>query len=128
MAIARSAGALYGTDETTLGASLANNALVSGSEVDVLGDNTSVGDIWLYLVFTSTVAVGTLDIKINSRRVTGQAYASVNYTRSYAPANTTQKIFMGKIPASRYMQADFKNNATGAAMTFSLLYELEKLS
>lgn len=127
MALARSTGALIGTDETTL-QSIANNATQTGSEVDVLGDNASVGDVWLYAVITSTVTAGTIDIRVNSRRVTGQAYAKTNFEISIAPTNGTQKVPLGKRPASRYMTSDVKNNATGASASVSILYELEKLS
>lgn len=127
MTIARSTGALFGTDETTL-TSVANNATGNGSEKDILADNTSVGDMWLYAVITSTVTAGTIDIKVNNIRVTGQVYAKVNFERSIAPTNGTQKIPLGRCPASRYMQCDVKNNATGASATVSVLYELEKLS
>jgi hypothetical protein len=126
MAITRSTGALIGTDETT-GDTITNTSTDTGAEVDVLGDNTSIGEVEIYLVFTSTVTAGTLDITINKRRVTGQAYAKVSAELSVAPINGTQKIPLGRRPASRYMQASIKNNATGASATnVSLLYELFK--
>lgn len=128
MSIARSTGALIGTDEST-GDTIANNATDTGAEVDILGDNTSTGDLEIFLVFTSTVTAGTLDIKINSRRVTGQAYSKVSFERSVAPINGTQKIPLGTVRASRYMNAEIKNNGTGAnATNVALLYALTKLS
>ena len=138
MAITRSTGALLGMDEST-GVSAASNATIATSfantsganannDVDVLSDNTSVGDLWLYAVITSTVTAGSLDITINNRRVSGQAYARTGISRSLAPTNGTQKIPMGKIPASRYMAASCLNNATGASATVAVLFELEKLS
>lgn len=139
MAITRSTGALLGTDEST-GVSCANNATVqttlantpnnanSNNDVDVLGDNTSVGDLWLYAVITSTVTAGTLDITINNRRASGQAYARTGISRSVTPTNGTQKIPLGRVPASRYMAVSCLNNATGASATVAILFELEKLS
>lgn len=128
MGLTRSTGALIGTNEST-GVTIANNGTEVGSEVDVLGDNASVGDLWLYLVFTSTVTAGTLDIKINARRVSGQAYSKTAFEISVPPINGTQKIPLGKRPASRYMSAEIKNNATGASATnVALLFELEKLT
>jgi hypothetical protein len=126
MSISRSTGSLIGTDESS-GDSIANNATDTGGEVDVLGDNTSVGEIELYLVFTSTVTAGTLDVTINKRRVSGQAYAKLGPEISVAPINGTQKIPLGRRPAGRYMQASVKNNSTGASATnVALLYELFK--
>ena len=138
MAITRSTGALLGTDEST-GVSVASNAMVAttsantgganaNNDVDVLGDNTSVGDLWLYAVVTSTVTAGSLDITINNRRLSGQAYARTGISRSLAPTNGTQKIPLGRIPASRYMAVSCLNNATGASATVAVLFELEKLS
>lgn len=127
MAITRTTGAFVGTDETTLQA-IANNATQTGSEVDLLADNTSVGDVWLYAVITSTVTAGTVDITVNTRRVTGQAYARTSASRSIAPTNGTQKVPLGKVPAARYMNVNVTNNNTGASASVSILYELEKLS
>lgn len=128
MAIARSTGAFIGTDEST-GATIANNATEIGSEVDVLGDDASAGDLELFLVFTSTVIAGTVDVRINKRRVTGQAYQKTSFERSVAPINGTQKIPLGRVPASRYMSVDVRNNATGANATNVFVgYELTKLS
>ena len=125
MAITRSVGAFIGMDETT-GQAVANSATVSGSEIDLLGDNASVGDVWLYAVITSTVTSGSIDITLNNRRVSGQAYARPAISRSVPPMNGTQKVPLGKMPASRYMAATVTNNATGVSATVALLYELEK--
>ncbi len=127
MTIARSTGAFVGTDESTLQA-IANNATHTGTEVDVLGDDVSVGELWLYIVITSTVTVGAIDLRVNSRRVTGQAYQTVTYQRKISPTNGTQKIPLGKYQASRYMTVDVFNNATGASASVFVGYELEKLS
>lgn len=127
MAIAVSTGAFVGTDETTL-QSIANNATQTGSEVDLLADNASAGDVEIYAVITSTVTAGTIDITINKRRVTGQAYTMPSVTRSYAPTNGTQKLYIGTFRATRYMQVSVTNNATGASASVSILYKLTKLS
>lgn len=125
--IARSTAALFGTDETT-GTSIANNATGTGSEKDVLGDDTSVGEMAIFALITSTVTAGSIDIKINPIRVSGQVYSKIQFERSIAPINGTQKVPLGRIPASRYMNSETKNNATGASATVSILYELFKLS
>lgn len=128
MAVARSTGAFLGTSESS-GSTIANNASSAGSEIDVLGDNTSDGVIDLYLVFTSTVTAGSIDTKINRHRVTGGAYDQVSYQFAVSPINGTRKVWLGRLPASRYMSATVLNNATGASATnVAVLYELAKFS
>lgn len=116
MSIARSTLAFIGTSETT-GDTIANNATDAGAEVDVLGDNTSTGEIELYLSFTSTVTAGTLDITVNKRRVSGQNYQGLAANFSVTPINGTQLVPLGRYSASRYMQVSVLNNATGASAT-----------
>lgn len=128
MALARSTGALLGTDESS-GSTISNNATGSGSQVDLLGDDTSAGEITLYLCATSTVAVGTLDVFINFQRVTGAAYTTLSARFSVVPINGSIKYPLGTIRASRFVKGNVLNNATGASATnVSLLYELTKLS
>jgi hypothetical protein len=128
MALARSTGVFLGTDEST-GVTIANNATTTGSEVDLLGDNTSVGDAWFYAVFTGAGTTGTLDLKFNPRRVSGQAYSKVNFEISIPPISGAQKIPLGKRPVSRYMNIEAKNNGTGGNLTnVTIGYELEKAS
>lgn len=125
MSIARSTFAFVGTDETT-GTAVANNATANGAEVDVLGNDTSVGDLELYAVITSTVAVGTIDVTINKRRLSGQAYNPVSAQYSVPPINGTIKRYLGRVKASRFMSADAFNNATGASATVAILAEAFK--
>ncbi len=129
MAIARSTLAFLGTDETT-GASISNGATSSGSEVDVLGDNTSSGELEVFLCFTSTTTAGTCEVTINKRRVTGAAYKAVTGQPDYVaiPTNGTQKIPLDRIPASRYMQVDVKNNGGAGFTNVAVLGELTKYS
>jgi hypothetical protein len=128
MSIARSTFAFLGTDEST-GVTVANSSVTSGSEVDVLGDNTSTGTLDLYLVFTSTVTAGSLDVRLNPRRVTGQAYTARSYQWTAYPISGTQKFFLGTVKASRFMSVDVNNNATGASATnVAVLAELTKVS
>jgi hypothetical protein len=126
MATSRTTGALVGTDESTL-QSIGNGATHSGSEVDVLGDNTSFGEAWAYVVITGT-AVSTIEIWFNQRRVTGQAYTKTQSDITLPTTNGTQKIPIGKMPVSRYMQSDVKNNNGAATVSVAVLYELEKFS
>jgi hypothetical protein len=119
--------AFFGTDEAT-GAAVANNATGNGAEVDILGDTSSLGEIEFYAMITSTVAVGTIDITINKRRSTGQAYKKLAADFSIAPKNGTQLIPLGRFVAERYMQVDVFNNGTGASATVTILGNLFKVS
>lgn len=117
MTIARTTGAFLGTSEGT-GITVANNATTTGTEVDLLGNNTSQGFIFTYTDFTSTVTAGTADIKQWSDRVTGQAYSNqAPLVASWAPINGTQLIDIGIFQASRFMNTSILNNATGANIT-----------
>lgn len=128
MAIARSTIALLGTSEST-GSTIANNATGSGSEVDLLGDDTSTGMLNLYLVFTSTVTAGSLDVTFHPIRLTTQAYKSRSAQWSVAPVSGTKKYFLGTVRAPRFASADVLNNATGASATnVAVLAELTKIS
>ncbi len=133
MTIARSAGVLIGTDETT-GVTIGNNATTSSSETDILGADDCVGEINLFLKFTSTVAVGTVDVSLYHSRVAGQAYSEKPIlVASVAPINGTQKVQCNvpykRLEVGRYITASVKNNATGANITNVLVgYELFKVS
>jgi hypothetical protein len=129
VAVARSTIALLGTSEST-GVTIATTATGTGSEVDVLGDNASAGVLELYLVFTSTVTAGSVLVNVNKRRLTGEAYqVRASTFGGIAPINGTQKLYLGSVSASRFMQVDVTNNATGANMTnVAVLGELFKVS
>jgi hypothetical protein len=127
--VARTVGALVGTDETT-GVTIASNATTTGSEVDLFGNATSSGDFALYLKFTSTVTSGTLDVTIYPGRVTGQDYADqAPLVASFSPINGTQKCFIGWFKAARFYVGSVKNNGTGAnATNVTLGWELHQYS
>jgi hypothetical protein len=116
MTIARQAKVFLGTDETT-GVSIASGGTGSGAEVDVLGDDTSLGEIDLYLVATCTVTTGSIDVTVNKRRVTGQVYSQPNPQHSFSPINGTIKYYLGRYSVERFMQVDVKNNGIGASLT-----------
>jgi hypothetical protein len=126
MATSRSTGAFVGTDESTL-QSISSGATHSGSEVDVLGDNTSFGEAWVYVVITGT-AVNSIELWFNSRRVTGQGYTKTQSDLTLPTTNGTTKIPIGKMPVSRFMQVDVRNNNGSASVSVAVLYELEKFS
>jgi hypothetical protein len=118
MAVARSSEVFLGTDDST-GVTITNNSTSSGSELDLLDDNTSAGEIELFIKFTSTVTAGNIRVKVRKRRATGEAYDTVasGWTRSFPPVNATARYSLGRFPVSRYMAVDVFNDATGASLT-----------
>jgi hypothetical protein len=131
VAISRSSIAFIGTDES-VGDTIANNATDTGALKDVLGDDTSTGELEIYLVFTSTVAAGTIDVTVvpGHRANSGTIeYTRVSLFGSVGPINGTQKLYLGRIPAPRYLGVTVKNNGTGASATnVSVLGTLTKYS
>jgi hypothetical protein len=128
MGIARTTVALVGTDETT-GLTIASAATNTAVELDLLGDDTSTGILDLYLVATSTVTAGSIDVTVNSRRLTGQPYKARAAQWSISPINGTLRLSLGSIRATRFVQVDVFNNATGANLTnVSVLAELWKFT
>ena len=67
MAIAASDKVLIGTDETT-GSTIANNATSTSSVTDLLADDASSGEAWLFVKFTGGGTTGTLDISRDTGR------------------------------------------------------------
>ena len=126
MAITRSTGAFLGTDESTF-QTISASATATGAEKDILGDNASIGDIWLYAVVQNT-AISSIDIRINNRRITGQAYQKDNFDINVPTINGTKKVPIGKFPAARFMTVDVKNNDGANTVSVFIGYELEKVS
>ena len=64
---------------------------------------------------------------VNRRRVSGQNYQQAQFQWSIVPANGTVMYYLGRVPASRYMQAAVQNGGIGASLTnCSLLGKLFK--
>ncbi len=126
MTIARSTGALVGTNETTL-QSVAAGATHTGGEVDVLGDDASAGEMELYALVTASAA-NSVDVRINKRRVTGQAYQQPTFTRNITTINGTVRVPLGRVSAARLMAADVRNNNGSASVTVFVGFELFKVS
>ena len=120
MAIARSSVVMLGTDDST-GVTIANNATSADTEVDVLGNNTTLGYGTVYFRYTSTVTAGTLDVEVHYHRITAQDYNDQIPTetkRTFVPINGSETILVWRmIPLSRFMSITVKNNATGASAT-----------
>jgi hypothetical protein len=116
--VARSTSVLIGTTWPSTGATIANNATSTSSELDAFGNNSSEGWFEPYLAFTSTVTAGTLDVTIQRAPTTGNEVTSqVQVIASYAPINGSQSIDLQQQPASRFATWSVKNNATGASAT-----------
>jgi hypothetical protein len=128
MGFARSTVALLGTDATT-GVTIANTATTTGSTFDAIGNDTSDADGIFYLCITSTVTVGTIDVKINSQNTSSTTYSKVAFEFSILPTNGTQRIPLGRRAIGRYLNVEVRNNATGASATnVTVLCEIVKVS
>jgi hypothetical protein len=126
MTIARTAGVFVGTDESTL-QSVGAGATQTGSEVDVLGGDAAVGEVEVFAVVTGT-ATGSIDVRVNKRRVTGQAYQQATWPHNVTVINGTVKVPLGRYSASRYMSADVRNNDGSHSVSVTIGYELFKLT
>jgi hypothetical protein len=120
---------LVGTDDAT-GVTIASNASAVGSEVDMLGNDTSTGDVYVQVNFTSTVTSGTLDEYWYPSRVSGTpASSQVPIRGSFAPINGRQNISIIWDKCNRFLTGKITNNATGAnATNCSLTTELHQYS
>ena len=120
MAVARSSVVMLGTDDTT-GVTIATTATSADTEVDVLGNNTSLGYGNVFVKYTGTAAAGTLDVEVHHHRITAQDYKDqipVELKRTFVPINGTEKLLVFRmIPLSRFMSVTVKNNAIGASVT-----------
>lgn len=117
-------GAFIGTDEANL-QTIGAGATLSGAQVDMFGSDRACGDAWIYVVVTAA-AVSSIDLRINNRRVSGQAYTKDNWEINVRTINGTKKIPLGKRPVSRYMTVDVRNNDASNPVSVAVLYELER--
>jgi hypothetical protein len=120
----RVTGALVGTDEANL-QTVGAGATLSGQQVDMFGSDRAAGDAWIYVVVTAAAA-SSIDIRINNRRVSGQAYVQDNFGINVPTINGTKKICLGKRPCSRYMTVDVRNNDASNPVSVFVGYELER--
>jgi hypothetical protein len=133
MPITRSTGVLVGTDDTT-GETVAAKATLNGSEIDVLGDNTSYGVINLFLSFTvpaSRYITGKIKVSVEDGRISGQLYTDPDKQwsfRLHEAQGTRCYVSVGRIHVSRFMKAIIQNFSSVELTNVSLLYTLEKTS
>lgn len=127
MSVTRSTGALLGTDEA-VGVSVANGAIVSGSQVDVLGDNASAGSIDVYLKFSPpSNTQGNVRVTLSQSRILGQSYGVKNYSIDAAMPNGM--AYLGRFQCGRYLTVSVTNAlVSGPLSNVSVLYSLEKVS
>jgi len=116
MAIAASDKVLIGTDETT-GSTIANNATSTSSVTDLLADDASSGEAWLFVKFTGGGTTGTLDIYIDPERTSSTSYNAPATAVSIPPISGTQTLPYGPYPVPRYGQVRATNNGTGGNLT-----------
>lgn len=127
-------GALLGTTEGT-GVTIANNATTTGSEVDLFAGTTFLGEVALFLSFTTTGTAGSLDIKFVEARVTGQDYtdlAPILYSVPITAAGSFKVKLsspFARIQSTRYALGVVTNNATAVNATNVFLgYQINLLS
>lgn len=127
--IARSTGALFGTNETT-GSGVTNGQTRAGNEIDVLGDNSSIGEVTLYLSFTAPSSPsGLIRVEIRPSRVSGTPCQAPDALTFSVAAQETSPVCLGRFKCSRYLTAAITNLlASGDLANVAVLYELEKTS
>ncbi len=131
MTIARSRGALLGTNEGT-GVTVAAGTTTVGAVTDVLGDDTSTGVVGLFVAFTPPASGASvrLEVKLIGSRGAGTSYTELAADKVVATGGVTvnQRVYLGRFAISRYMAAEVRNAETADVTNVSVLFELEKTS
>ena len=119
MAVARSAKVLLGTDET-VGVTITNGSTSTEAEVDMLGDDISMGYANFYVKYTGTgTTANGLRVQIIPRRISGQSYVAqlpAANIKTYTPISGTENIFLGTFIIGRFASVAVRNTS-GASMT-----------
>ena len=122
----RSTGALFGTDES-IGIEVAVNTESVGSVVDLFGSDVAEGNISLFAVFQVTPSSpGFVQVLVERVRTGTSAYVDAHLVFNLESTLVGNRIFLGKVPASRYMKVVVRNKLDSGAITLAILYELEK--
>lgn len=126
MPINRTQTALIGVNEATLSAVVLDGATLDGAEVDVLGSDAAVGELWLYLVVLASQATGLVKVTFNPQRVSGGNYRKQVPDFSITPVNGTLKVPLGDGPvmSPRWAQAVVTNSGVTAGFQCAVLYEV----
>jgi len=126
MAIIRDQVALVGQSEEVL-QTINAGATYDGPEVDLLGSNSAVGDLHLYIV-TQGDAAGSVDVQLNQRRVPGQPYKDPS-TILNVPVGTTKQLFKrGHYSIDRWGQVTVVNNDASNSVQVAVLATVERYS
>lgn len=126
MSIARTSPiVLLGTSDS-VGITITTGSTSASGEID-LGSDAALLGIILYLKFTSTVAVGSVDVKLTTYGVSGTNYGDqIQTVNSFAPTAATQRLLVSPIGSylylDRFINASVFNNATGASITNVFLW------
>lgn len=124
MSISRSNVDLMGTSGAAQ--SVAAGATQTGSLVDVLGDDVSIGQFKLRVRVTGTAA-GSIDVRVNGGP-SGQVYTSAAYRHTVTVINGTSYVELSYYTATRRVSVDVKNNDGSNAVSVWVWGELEKVS
>jgi hypothetical protein len=135
MTVAHSAGVFLGTDETT-GITITTTSTTTSSEIDLLGDDASTGEINFFIKFTTgTGALATVDVALFASRIASNAYpdfAPLVWSVVPTAISTTYKAWINgpayRFPVGRRMTCSVKNNNAGSITNVTVGYELFKYS
>ena len=112
------------------GVTIANNVVSTSSEADLLGNNTSSGKINLYITFTSTAVIGSVDVSLYGSDPSGTPFPNDDpLIASIVPVVGTLSVQSTapwqQFPVPRFVTCSVLNNATGADLTaVTVSYEL----
>lgn len=122
MTISRTTQDIIGT-ESASGVTIATGASLLSAQVDALGNNISVASLNLYVRFTSTVVVGSVDVSIFPVLDSGGPDYSdaAPLVLSVTPKNGTTSACVNlpasRLPTARFYKVNVLNNGTGADIT-----------
>lgn len=130
--LARSTAFLIGTNEAT-GVAVAAGDSVSSNQVDILADDTSVGEFSLYLIITPATSPsrGTVNVTVSDIRANGGAAFTradgSKIVKVAKAAAAAAKFNLGRYKTGRYTKVDVKNDSD-VTVTVVVAYVLEKQS
>jgi hypothetical protein len=109
--------------ETVSGVTVANNTSDTSAQQDVLTNNTSIASMSVYVAFTSTATIGTVDVSLQPLlNAGGQVYSDdAPLICSVTPKVGTTRLVVNLpaslLPAARFFKVNVLNNGTGADIT-----------
>lgn len=97
---------------------------VEGGQVDLLGSNSSVGEITVYLVTEAAVDGGNVVTTFHPQRVSGASYRSQSSLPPTPVRAGLQKQRVASGPCPRYASAGIKNDGGSLDLQALLLYDI----